>query len=224
MGGGSGGSMPGVPGGTYPGYDMKKPPEPLWLQRPEAHPISASGFQATIKPFARHLLHRWVIFFSVSESHMEMHSDILVGLGAVEVFGHRFHLCSVPSEEGEELKDFADGLTFAEVNGVADLLVAHITWFFSLFVYSITNSVPNLKVGQINHTDSVSVILTLNACNLDIGRSEDAERDDAGEEREIGDRQKIGVHGHCTDDESGDADDEGDEEEGEGGFGIMAEV
>ena len=61
---------------------------------------------------------------------MEVHSDILVGLGAVEVFGHRFHLCSAPTESGEELKDFADGLTFAEVDGVADLLVAHITWFF----------------------------------------------------------------------------------------------
>ena len=36
----------------------RKPPEPLWLQFPGVHPISTSEFQATIKPFARHLLHR----------------------------------------------------------------------------------------------------------------------------------------------------------------------
>ena len=81
-----------------------------------------------------------------------------------------------------------------------------------------------VKVGQINHTDSVPVIVTFNGRNLGIGENEDAERDEASEEREVGDRQKVGVPGRFTNDESGDADDESDEEDGEGNFRIVTEV
>ena len=56
-GGGSGGGSPGVWWGV-PWFIKEKPPVPLWLQYSEAHPISTSEVQATIKPSARHLLHR----------------------------------------------------------------------------------------------------------------------------------------------------------------------
>ena len=88
----------------------------LWLftRRHVLAPLIRGNCTYTTRLFPLHLLHHKVIFVFSSEPHVKVHGDILVGFGAVEVFGHRFHLCSAPTESGEELKDFADGLTLAK--------------------------------------------------------------------------------------------------------------